>query len=209
MCNRYEPPAASEISRRWKPRQSAENFPPRPLFPRAQGPFIMAARDTTTIELEIGIGQRALIPWFAIAAKLPCCTNNARFETVATAASFKAPWARSQRCIIPATWFDEPCWESGRNQWCRFWREDGDPWGQAGLWSTWTDKETGEVIDSYTMLVGDNYLGRRARPTMVRRRADVGYRREPSSQVQGWSLHQSDAVPPVAQPPCSGESCPL
>lgn len=26
------------------------------------------------------------------------------------------------------------------------------PWGLAGLWNTWTDKETGEVVESYTML---------------------------------------------------------
>ena len=152
MCNRYEPPAADEIARRWKPRQKAENFPPRPLFPRAQGPFIRAARGTTAPELELVVGQWALIPWFAKAAKLPYSTNNARFETVATASSFKAPWVRGQRCIIPANWFDEPCWESGKNEWWRFWRADGDPWGLAGLWSTWTDKETGEVVESYTML---------------------------------------------------------
>ncbi|BEP62498.1 hypothetical protein GmRootV213_30520 [Variovorax sp. V213] len=29
---------------------------------------------------------------------------------------------------------------------------DGAPWGLAGLRDTWTDKETGEVWDNYTML---------------------------------------------------------
>lgn len=48
--------------------------------------------------------------------------------------------------------FDEPCWESGKNVWWRFRRLDGQPWGLAGLWNTWTDKDTGEVIESYTML---------------------------------------------------------
>lgn len=48
--------------------------------------------------------------------------------------------------------FDEPNWESGRNVWWRFQRADGTPWGLAGLWNTWTDKATGESIDSYTML---------------------------------------------------------
>ena len=59
---------------------------------------------------------------------------------------------RGQRCIIPAASFDEPNWESGKNQWWQFRRVDGDPWGLAGLWSTWTDKATGEVHESYTML---------------------------------------------------------
>jgi putative SOS response-associated peptidase YedK len=34
-------------------------------------------------------------------------------------------------------------------------RADGDPWGLAGLWSTWTDKATDEVHESYTMLTLD------------------------------------------------------
>jgi putative SOS response-associated peptidase YedK len=48
--------------------------------------------------------------------------------------------------------FDEPNWESGKNVWWRFRRADGAPWGLAGLWSTWTDRNTGEVVESYTML---------------------------------------------------------
>jgi putative SOS response-associated peptidase YedK len=66
--------------------------------------------------------------------------------------SFKGPWARTQRCVIPAVSFDEPCWETGRNVWWTFKRSDGAPWGLAGLWATWTDPETGEVHESYTML---------------------------------------------------------
>ena len=81
----------------------------------AARPFIRAARDSVEPERELVVGQWALIPWFAKAAKRPYSTN-ARFETVATAASFKQPWARSQRCIVPADWFDEPHWESGKNE---------------------------------------------------------------------------------------------
>src|SRR5690606_2728474 len=36
--------------------------------------------------------------------------------------------------------------------WWRFRRPDGRPWGLAGLWNTWTDRATGEVHESYTML---------------------------------------------------------
>ena len=48
--------------------------------------------------------------------------------------------------------FDEPNWESGKNDWWRFRRADGQLWGLAGLWNTWTDKTTGEIVESYTML---------------------------------------------------------
>jgi hypothetical protein len=65
---------------------------------------------------------------------------------------FRDAWRNGQRCIIPAWSFDEPCWETGRNIWWRFRRLDGQPWGLAGLWNTWVDRATGEVVESYTML---------------------------------------------------------
>jgi putative SOS response-associated peptidase YedK len=83
---------------------------------------------------------------------LPCSTNNARSEELAIKPSYKQPWARGQRCIIPAESFDEPCWESGKNVWWTFRRRDGAPWGLAGLWNVWVDKATGEQFESYTML---------------------------------------------------------
>ena len=79
-------------------------------------------------------------------------TNNARFEDITAKASFKHSWAYGKRCVIPALSFDEPNWESDKNMWWRFRRADGHPWGLAGLWNTWSDKTTGEVTESYTML---------------------------------------------------------
>lgn len=96
--------------------------------------------------------QWALVPWFAKTAKLPYATVNARSEELEAKASYKHPWARGQRCIIPAESFDEPNWESGKNVWWRFARADGMPWGIAGLWNTWMDKSSGEIVESYTML---------------------------------------------------------
>ncbi|MBK6863951.1 MAG: SOS response-associated peptidase family protein [Ideonella sp.] len=151
MCNRYVSPAAGDIERYWTvgartPWRMAE------VFPRAPGPFVRAARDASEAQRELVIGQWGLVPWFAKTAKLPYSTNNARYEEIATKASFKASWHHGKRCIIPALSFDEPNWESGRNVWWRFARADGAPWGLAGLWNTWTDKASGEIVESYTML---------------------------------------------------------
>lgn len=87
-------------------------------------------------------------------------TNNARRETVATAWTFRFPWSRGQRCLIPAEWFQEPYWGIShtdpmgmtKNTWWRFWRADGQPWMLAGIWNEWTDPVTGEVVPNYTML---------------------------------------------------------
>ena len=84
------------------------------------------------------MGQWGLIPWFAKEPKLTYPTNNARSEELLDKASYKDPWQRGQRCIIPAVSFDEPYWGPyeqpfPRCEWWRFRRADGQPWGLAGL----------------------------------------------------------------------------
>lgn len=149
MCNRYVSPKEGEIERFW---QIGGRNPPRwwepVLAPRRQGPFIRSGMGGR----ELVVGQWELIPFFADSPKLAYSTNNARFEGIEQKASYKHPWLHGQRCLIPAWSFDEPCWESGKNVWWRFKRADGLPWGLAGLWNTWTDKTTGEIFESYTML---------------------------------------------------------
>lgn len=163
MCNRYVTPAQAEIERFWhlgptnQPplfagQASLHQAVPHQIFPRAPGPFIRRARESTGYERELVTGQWALIPWFAKEPKLKFLTNNARSEELAEKASYRDPWKRGQRCIIPAASFDEPNWETGKNIWWQFGRADGTPWGLAGLWNAWTDKDTGEVHESYTML---------------------------------------------------------
>lgn len=150
MCNRYVSPDQAAIERYWhigrhnQPRWADE------IFPRAEGPFVRHAGNVA--ERQLVVGQWGLIPWFAETPKLTYSTNNARFEGIATKVSYKQSWLHGKRCIIPAWSFDEPCWETGCNVWWSFRRADGTPWGLAGLWNDWTDKQTGEVISSYTML---------------------------------------------------------
>lgn len=122
------------------------------MFPRYQGPFIRAAPGSAQASRELVVGQWALVPWFAKTPKLSYPTCNARSEELQAKASYKLPWAKGQRCVIPAEAFFEPNWESGRHVPWRFARSDGAPWGLAGLWNTWVDKATGEVVESYTML---------------------------------------------------------
>ena len=150
MCTRYVSPDEAAMERFWHVGRDGQWRGEREIFPRAQAPFLRARRGTA--ERELVVGQWGLIPWFAKTAKLAYATSNARFEEIAAKASFKQSWLHGWRCIIPAWSFDEPCWETGRNVWWRFRRADGLPWGLAGLWNTWTDPGSGEIVESYTML---------------------------------------------------------
>lgn len=152
MCNRYVSPSEMEMERLFHIGRANPIPWPREIFPRSPGPFIRRARDEAGYEREMAVGQWGLIPWFAKEAKLKYSTNNARSEELEAKATFKDPWKRGQRCIIPALSFDEPNWETGKNVWWTFRRADGQPWGLAGLWNIWTDKATGQVHESYTML---------------------------------------------------------
>lgn len=173
MCNKYLSPEAAEIERFWH--VGARNRKPwqQEIFPRTPGPFIRRRREAIGYERELAVGQWGLIPWFAKEPKLKYPTNNARSEELLDKASYKDPWKRGQRCIIPATSFDEPYWGPfeqpfSRCEWWRFRRADGEPWGLAGLWNVWEDKTTGEEHESYTMLTlnadGHPLMGRMHKP---------------------------------------------
>ncbi|MEO8059384.1 MAG: SOS response-associated peptidase family protein [Burkholderiales bacterium] len=149
MCTRYVSPEDAAIERVWH--IGARNiWRMREVFPRQPGAFVRTAREST--ERELVVGTWGLIPWFAKTPTLTYATCNARSEELADKASYKHPWARGQRCIIAAESFFEPNWESGKHIPWRFRRADGELWGLAGLWNTWTDKESGEIHESYTML---------------------------------------------------------
>lgn len=148
MCNRYFRPPRERINFH-RLLEVPVGYVAGDVFPRSQGAFI---RPSGSSELEMVLGQWALVPPFEKTKTLPYSTNNARIEGVATAASYRQAWSKGQRCLIPADIFWEPCWESGKNEWWRFRRVDGRPWLLAGLWSSWVDRESGEIVESYTML---------------------------------------------------------
>jgi putative SOS response-associated peptidase YedK len=153
MCTRYVSPEAAAIERYWRiGSRNPWRGEQREVFPSYLAPFIRADRESTEPRRELVVGQWNLIPWFAKEAKLKYATCNARSEELSDKASYKLPWARGQRCIIPAMWFYEPNWETGKHIPWRFNRADGDPWGLAGMWNTWTDKTSSEIIESFTML---------------------------------------------------------
>jgi len=89
-------------------------------------------------------------------AKDPAIGNrmiNARAETLSEKPSFREAF-KSRRCIIPASGFYE--WQkknsSGAKQPYYFYLKEREVFGFAGLWESWIDKETGEELETCTII---------------------------------------------------------
>jgi putative SOS response-associated peptidase YedK len=154
MCNRYRPASVTYIRDvfGFTLIKEREPYATAGIGPWQPGPFVHGGG--------LDVGQWGLIPWFSKTrrpigkAGRPISTNNCRVESVAITPSFKEPWARGQRCLIPAMDYDEPYWGTGKNIWWRFARRDGVAWALAGLWTEWADPDSGEIVGSYTMFLG-------------------------------------------------------
>ena len=77
---------------------------------------------------------------------------NARAETLSEKPSFRNAF-RSRRCIIPASGFYE--WQKvvkGAKQPFYFYLKEKEIFGFAGLWEEWLDKESGELLETCTII---------------------------------------------------------
>ena len=123
----------------------------QPRFNIAPTQFIAAIRNDEDVGRELVMLRWGLVPFWA---KDPTIGNrmiNARAETVAEKPSYRAAF-RHRRCIVLADGFYE-------------WRREGDiktphfislasgePFALAGLWENWNDKESGESLQTTTLI---------------------------------------------------------
>ena len=79
---------------------------------------------------------------------------NAKVETLEESRVYKPFFERGQRCLIPCTHYFEHHWLEGGKKKVPFAVESKNEkiFSMPGLYSTWTDRSTGEIILSYTML---------------------------------------------------------
>ena len=153
MCTRYVSPEAAAIERQWRiGRGQPFRWPRTEMFPKYMGPFLRAAGPLEAPVIELTLGQWWLVGDGATERQPAAKTYNARWEDLQRRQSFRGPWQRGQRCVIPAECFYEPNWESGRHVPWRFRPADGSCWGLAGLWNEWLDAATGDMHSSYAML---------------------------------------------------------
>ena len=92
-----------------------------------------------------------LVPSWAKSKKIGMRMINARSETACTKSAFRVAM-RKRRCLVPVDgWYE---WKrQGRStQPFRFHRPDEAVMGLAGLYEHWMEPESGEVLDSFTIL---------------------------------------------------------
>ena len=151
MCGRFSNSAKPEdVEREFKvgrlnPRlfEARYNIAPRQLIPAVL---------ETVGERAVGEFRWGLVPSWAKDEAIGNNLINARAETLTEKPSFKNAF-RARRCIIPASGFYE--WAkkgAGAKQPFYFYIRDKPVFGFAGLWEEWTDKQTGETLETCTII---------------------------------------------------------
>ena len=150
MCGRYIIREQEAAERYWRVHglpKWTENFN---ITPSAIVPVIRRARRGGTPE-DVGTAADApnegamlrwgLVPFWAHGVPPKYSTFNARIERIDSAPTFRGPWSRGQRCILPAAGFYEWQTRGARKQPYFIKLVDREVFGFAGLWdrSTGTD----------------------------------------------------------------------
>lgn len=169
MCNYYETPEPNVFTDYFRLLEQVPLPLPKGVGPFNDGVFLRPAGAGMEAGLKAVRGQWGMIRpgsperWDfvvkgGVKTKQKRYTNNCRLDSLLPPAgarpkpTFAAAWSKGQRCLIPMAWFQEPNWESRQNIWWSLRRADGAPWAIAGLWSEWTDRETGEVVPNFTAI---------------------------------------------------------
>jgi putative SOS response-associated peptidase YedK len=148
MCGRYVSPDEASIEREFNLVHTEWEFPPS---------FNVAPTQAVPVVRNIDGARRGalmrwgLIPYFARGIPPKYSTINARIENVQTAASYRGPWERAQRCLVVARGFFE--WQvqaDGKTKVPYYIHaNDQDIIAYAGLWDV-SKTDAGDRIESVT-----------------------------------------------------------
>jgi putative SOS response-associated peptidase YedK len=151
MCGRFASKGqAKDIEKEFKVgRLNKLSFAPRYNIAPAQMIPAILETDGERAARELRWG---LIPSWAKDETIGSKLINARAETLAEKPSFKNAF-RLRRCIIPASGFYEWAKKGAHaKQPFYFYLKEKDVFGFAGLWEEWLDKETGEAVETCTII---------------------------------------------------------
>ncbi|MFP4529400.1 MAG: SOS response-associated peptidase [Candidatus Kapaibacterium sp.] len=94
-----------------------------------------------------------LIPFWADSDGIREYTLNARIETITEKPAFRSQ--HKNRCLVLVDGFYEWQWQDakGKNKHKYILvRPGGEPFALGGLWSEWTNEDSGEVLHTYTII---------------------------------------------------------
>ena len=147
VCGRYVSRIDAALERDWELTRPAPLFESYNIAPTTAVPVVRERDGERTCELI----RWGLVPFWAKGIPPKLSTINARIETIATAPSYRGPWKRGQRCLLPALGFYE--WQlrdAGKQPWFIH-LADQPLFGLAGLWDASTAAD-GSVLESCTII---------------------------------------------------------
>lgn len=154
MCGRLSLTTPPDAVRSFFGYSDQPNFPPRYN--------IAPTQPIATVRYEHGAHRFHLVRWGLIPAWVKDPSGftlliNARAETAAEKPSFRASM-RHHRCLIPASGFYE--WLRTPDGKQPYWIHpaDGDLMAFAGLWSTWSDADGGDMDSGAILTIGSNRM---------------------------------------------------
>ena len=139
MCSNYQPVTSMERLMTFFGAERNPDLDPSPveIYPLGLAPFIRKAHEGSGNRRIVENALFGMIPPFAKEIAYGRKTYNARSETIDQLVTFKAAWAKGQRCVIPAEAIFEPCYETGKAVRWRIQQAGGVPMGIAGIYRPW------------------------------------------------------------------------
>ena len=149
MCGRFVSKTDAAIERAFNvtPRQWTNDWVKYNVAPTQQIPVIRPAdgrRDGVML-------RWGLVPAWAKGQPTEYSTINARAETIDTTATYRGPWRRDQRCVIPVMGYYEWQTVAGVKQPYFIRLAGGEPFGFCGLWEASTGPD-GATLESCTII---------------------------------------------------------
>jgi putative SOS response-associated peptidase YedK len=147
VCGRYILRAQAQSEKYWVLNEPPQWFVSYNIAPSTAVPVV---RSTNGVN-EGPLLRWGLVPFFARGEIPRFSTINARVETIETAASYRGPWQRGQRCILVASGFYEWQLRAHGKQPYFIHVADREHFGFAGLWDR-SFTPGGVAIESCTII---------------------------------------------------------
>jgi putative SOS response-associated peptidase YedK len=125
-----------------------------PRYNIAPTRYIAAIRDDEDKQRELVMLRWGLVPFWAKDASIGNRMINARAETVAEKPAYRAAY-RHRRCVVLADGFYEWRREGDAKTPYYISLASGEPFALAGLWEIWKDKESGDSLQTTTLITTD------------------------------------------------------